>query len=199
MTSRTLRHAAIALAMGLPGLLASTGSLAFTTGATVCEVNALPFAPMASVLRQPPPSGWTLTVDRSDWYPGALRVLRLHHPDPERRARGVLVWVKGSTFGSPVGVGRFLDLGVLDQFRFVDATPPADCGMWALTHRDALPKAQASLLFAWQAPDQPGLGNLVARAYLIEDCDVLPGVCRDAQALTAFLPLWEVLFANGFE
>jgi hypothetical protein len=199
MSPRARPLAIGSLLLAIAGLFAGSAGHAFSSGSTVCEVNALPFAPMASVLRQPPPSGWTLTVDRSDWYPGALRVLRLHHPDPERRARGVLVWVKGSTFGSPVGAGRFLDLGVLDQFRFVDATPPADCGMWALTHRDALPKAQASLLFAWQAPDQPGLGNLVARAYLIEDCDASPGVCRDAQALTAFLPLREVLFANGFE
>lgn len=172
---------------------------AFTSGSTVCEVNALPFAPMASVLRQPPPSGWTLHADADSWYPGAIRLFRLAHPDPQRRARGILVWVKGSPFGNPAGAGRFLNLGVGDRYQFVNATPPENCAEWALTHRDARAKEQSLLLFAWQAPDMAGWGNLGARAFVIEDCDVVPGTCRDAQALTTFLPLREVLFAAGFE
>lgn len=172
---------------------------AFSAGSTVCEVNALPFAPMASVLREPAPSGWALSSDADSWHPGAIRVLRLQHPDPQRRARGVLLWVKGAPFGNPAGAGRFLDLGVGDRYQFVNATPPENCGEWALTHRDADGKAQSLLLFAWQAPEQPGWGSLIARAFVIEDCADLPGVCRDAQALTAFLPLREVLFAAGFE
>ena len=68
-----------------------------------------------------------------------------------------------------------------------------------MTHRDAVPRGQSELLFAWQAPSAPAPGDLVVRAFLIEDCDPLPGVCLDAQALTEFLPLREVLFAEGFE
>lgn len=154
---------------------------------------------MASVLRQPPPSGWSLRADADSWHPGAIRRLQLVHPDPQRRARGVLIWVKGSPFGTPTGVGRFLDLGVKDRYQFVNASPPENCAEWALTHRDAQPKSQGLLSFAWQAPEVVGWGILVVRAFVIEDCDPLPGGCRDAQALTAFLPLREVLFAAGFE
>lgn len=183
----------------LVALLAGARAHAFSSGSTVCEVTALPFAPMAGVLRQPAPTGWELRVDLDHWYPGALRVFRLHHPDPQRRARGVLVWIKGNPVGAPVGAGRFLDLGVGDRFQTVNATPPADCGDWALTHRDAMPKPQDELLFGWQAPATSGWGYLAARAFVIEDCDTLPGACRDAQALTAILPLREVAFASGFE
>jgi hypothetical protein len=183
----------------LLGLGPAAPLLGFSSGSTVCEVDALPFAPMASVLRQPPPAGWRVVADADSWHPGAIRLLRLQHPDPARRVRGVLLWVKGSPFGNPTGAGRFLDLAVGDQYQFVNASPPTDCGEWSLTHRDAQPKAQAALRFAWQAPEQPGWGSLVVRAFVIEDCDPLPGLCRDAQALTGFLPLREVLFAAGFE
>jgi hypothetical protein len=183
----------------LLGLLSAMSPLhAFSSGSTVCEVNALPFAPMASVLRQPAPSGWSLTVDSDAWYPGAIRRFRVQHTDPARRARGVLVWVKGNSFGTPVGTGRFLDLGVIDRFRFAGAFE-GECGEWAVTHRDAQPKPQSELLFAWQAPLVAPPANLVARAFVIEDCDPQPGGCRDAQALSGFLALREVLFAEGFE
>jgi hypothetical protein len=173
--------------------------MAFSSGSTVGEVNALPFAPMASVLRAPVPSGWTLQADADSWYPGALRVMRVHHPDPQRRARGLLLWVKGSRFGAPAGAGRFLDMGVGDRFQYVGTAAAEDCGEWAVTHRDALAKSPADMVFAWHSPEQAGWGSLVARAFVVEDCDVLPGVCRGAQALTPFLPLREVLFAAGFE
>ncbi|MCK7594034.1 hypothetical protein [Pseudomarimonas salicorniae] len=176
----------------------ATGSAAFSSGSTVCEVDALPFVPMSGVLRQPPPSGWRLVSDGDAWYPGAIRRLRLLNDDPARRARGVLVWVKGSRFGSPVGAGRFLDLGVSDRFRF-SGSSSGQCGEWSLTHIDAVPKPQSELVFAWQAPIADPPFGLVLRAFVIEDCDALPGVCRDAQALTAFLPLREALFAEGFE
>ena len=174
-----------------------TGSVAqaFSSGSPVCEVNALPLTQMASVLREPAPSGWRVRIDSDAWYPGAIRRLRIEHPDASKRVRGVLLWVKGSNFGSPVGAGRFLDLGVIDRYQFVGG----QCGEWSITHRDATPRGQSELLFAWQAPSAPAPSDLVVRAFLIEDCDPLPGVCLDAQALTEFLPLREVLFAEGFE
>lgn len=176
-------------------LLCSTQARAFSSGSTVCEVDALPFAPMASVLRQPAPAGWRLRSEADSWYPGALRRLRLEHPDPTRRARGVLVWVKGNSFGSPVGAGQFLDLGVSDLYQF----SLASCDQWSLTQRDAQPKTQDQLLFAWQAPMAGGLGFLAARAFVIEDCSAFSGGCRDAQALTEIVSLREVVFAEGFE
>lgn len=179
----------------LLGLLLCAPARAFSGGSTVCEVNQLPLLEMASVLRQPPPTGWTLRVDSDAWYPGAMRRFRIEHVDPARRVRGVLLWVKGSVFGTPVGAGRFLDPGVGSRFQWVGG----GCGQWSLTHRDAQPKTQSELLFAWQAPAAPAPADLVVRAFLIEDCDPLPGVCRDAQALTDFLALREVVFAEGFE
>lgn len=192
---RAMRVKALLL---LSALLAPASAGAFSSGSTVCEVNVLPFTPMASVLRQPAPSGWRLRVDAAAWYPGAIRRFRIEHPDPQRRVRGVLLWVMGSRFGMPVGAGRFLDLGVSDRYRF-SGSVSGDCGEWSLTHRDAAPRAQSELQFAWQAPDLPAPDGLVARAFLIEDCDPQPGACRDAQALTVFLPLREVVFAEGFE
>ena len=186
------------LLCSLAWLLAAPDAAAFSSGSTVCEVNALPFTPMSSVLRQPPPEGWRIRIDSDAWYPGAVRRIRLEHPDPSRQVRGVLLWIKGSSFGTPVGAGRFLDLGVDDRYRFSGAFD-GECGEWSLTHRDAAPRPQSGLLFAWQAPSGVTPEGLIARAFVIEDCDPQPGVCRDAQALTAFLPLREVVFAEGFE
>lgn len=180
-------------------LLCAPGAQAFSSGSTVCEVNALPFTPMAGVLRQPAPAGWQLQIEGDAWHPGALRRLSLRHPDPDRRARGVLVWIKGNSFGTPVGAGRFLDLGVGDLYQFSTASPPEDCAEWSLTHRDATPKTQSQMLFAWQAPATSGLGILAARAFVIEDCSAFTGGCRDAQALTEIVALREALFAEGFE
>lgn len=197
MRSILLRALAAALAAGGWPAVAT----AFSSGATVCEVRALPFAPMSPTLRQPPPAGWTLASPEDTWYPGALRRLRLVHPDPERRARGVLVWVRGSRFGLPLGAGRFVGLvpGGLYQYVGIDDLSGEDCEAWALTHRSPTAKSQAELVFDWQAPDTGVDGSLVVRAFLIEDCDPRAGVCRDAQALTPFLELREALFAEGFE
>lgn len=179
-------------------LCVALDAAAFSSGSTVCEVNALPFTPMASVLRQPPPAGWQVRIDNDAWYPDAIRRIRIEHPDPSRQVRGVLLWVKGNSFGTPVGAGRFLGLGVDDRYRFSGAFD-GECAEWSLTHRDATPRTQSALLFAWQAPGGVTPQGLVVRAFVIEDCDLQPGVCRDAQALTAFLPLREVVFAEGFE
>lgn len=183
------------LAVLLLGVVCMPAAQAFSSGSTVCEVDSLPFAPMAGVLRQPPPQGWRLRIDADAWHPGALRTLRLEHPDPARRARGVLLWTKASSHGSPVGAGQFLDMGVSDLYQFTLAS----CGAWSVTQRNALPKAQANMLFAWQAPTSPGLGFLIARAFVIEDCSEFSGGCRDAQALTELVFLREALFFEGFE
>lgn len=192
---RFLRRLVLLALLGVSAPLA-----AFSFGSTVCEVNALPFAPMAGVLRQPAPAGWTLRSDADSWHPGALRRFRLEHPDPQRRARGVLIWVRGN-LGSPIGAGSFVELGASDLYQYVgiDSQNGENCQQWSLTHRSAAPKSQAQMLFAWRAPMAGGLGFLIVRAFVIEDCDTQPGGCRDAQALTDFLPLREVLFAEGFE
>lgn len=188
-----------AVCLGAVWLAASAPAAAYSSGATVCEVERLPFAPMASVLRDPPPSGWQLLSDGGLWFPSAIRWLRLQHPDPERRARGLLLWVKGSPAGLPSGAGRFLDLGLSEHYQRVPLAPPSDCGEWALTQRDASGKTQAELQFVWQAPSVAGWGSLIARAFVIEDCGSAQGGCRDAQALTDFLILREAPFADGFE
>ncbi len=179
-------------------LLHVPAAAAFSSGAIVCEVNQLPFVPMASVVAPVPPPQWRLVAARDYWYPGQVQVLRLVHDDPARRARGVLLWVKGSSFGTPVGAGSFADTVVSSLWQYVAAMPPENCGQWAVTHESAAPKMQSSLVFTWRAPAE-ALGNLVARAFVIDDCAPTPGGCRGAQALTDLVPLRETLYADGFE
>jgi hypothetical protein len=184
--------------LGLALFVQAPMALAFSSGAVVCEINQLPFAPMASVVSPVPPPQWRLEAGRDYWFPGQVQQFRLVHDDPARRARGVLLWVKGASFGTPVGAGSFVDTVPSSLWQFVAAMPPEDCAQWAITHEDAAPKDQASLVFTWRAPDA-GLGNLVARAFVIDDCAPSPGGCRGAQALTAFVPLRETLYTDSFE
>jgi hypothetical protein len=192
------RPATTGTALGLALLLQATGAWAFSSGSIVCEVNQLPFAPMASVVSPVPPPQWQLVAERDYWYPGQVQTLRLVHDDPARRARGVLLWVKGASFGTPVGAGSFVDTVPSSLWQFVAAMPPADCAQWAITHESAEPKDQSLLQFTWRAPADVQ-GTLVARAFVIDDCAPAAGGCRGAQALTAFVPLRETLYADGFE
>ncbi len=192
------RSAPVIAVCGLGLLLLAPGTWAFSSGSVVCEVNQLPFAPMASVVSPVPPPQWRLVAEHDYWYPGQMQSLRLVHDDPARRARGVLLWVKGSSFGTPVGAGSFVDTVASSLWQFVAAMPPEDCAQWAITHESADPKDQSALVFAWRAPDE-GLGSLVARAFVIDDCNPDAGGCRGAQALTPFVPMRETLFTDGYE
>lgn len=157
-------------------------------GSPICEVNSLPLVPMSPTLANPPPQGWTLQAPPR-FFPGQPVQLRLQHPDPMRRARGVLIWAKAS---ATLGAGAFA-LPANGRWGYIPA--PADCGTWALSHTDSLPKTQAELAFAWSGA--AGQGAIV-RAFLIEDCSH-PAGCRDQQALTPIVFIEAGVFADGFE
>jgi len=173
-------------------LLATCGlpleALANSQGSPICEVNALPLVPMSPTLANPPPQGWTLQAP-ARFLPGTPIQLRLHHPDPSRRARGVLIWAKA---GIAAGAGTF---SVPGDGRWSYIPAPAACGTWALSHTDSQPKTQDQLVFEWTGD---GDGSVVVRAFLIEDCSH-PAGCRDQQALTPVVLIEAGLFANGFE
>lgn len=177
----------------LAGLIAVFGlgpceSRANSQGSPICEVNSLPLVPMSPTIANPPPQGWTLEAP-ARFYPGRPLQLRLHHPDPQRRVRGVLIWAKAN---ASQGAGSFTVPG---SGRWAYIPAPATCGTWALSHTDNQAKAQAELVFEWTGEATP---SAILRAFLIEDCNNPTG-CRDQQALTQIVFLEAGLFANGFE
>ena len=163
-------------------------ALANSQGSPICEVNALPLVQMSPTLANPPPQGWTLQAP-SLHYPGTPIQLRLHHPDPARRARGVLIWAKA---GIATGAGTF---AVPGNGRWSYIPAPAECGTWALSHTDSQPKTQDQLVFEWTGDASVGA---VLRAFLIEDC-THPAGCRDQQALTPIVFIEAGVFRDGFE
>lgn len=169
-------------------LCLSEVALAFSQGSPVCEVLQLPLVEMSPTLSQPPPSGWLLQGDSTIYYPNELFRVRIRHGNPERAVRGVLIWARqGPTLGS----GSFLlNEGAIWQY----IPAPADCGQWAVSHRNAEAKTQAELVFDWRPPHAV---NSILRAFLIEDCPQAD--CRAWQALTNLLVLEGGVFRSGFE
>lgn len=176
-----------ALAAMLGGLLPAL-ALAFSQGAPICEVNVLPLVEMSPTLSSPAPQGWLLQVPREAYMADRPLQVRVHHPDPAKRARGVLLWAKSGQFS---GAGQFL--ADTELFQFIPE--PADCGLWAVSHRSASPKPLDELRFWWMGPDA---GTVILRAFIIEDCEAPEG-CRAHQALTPLLALEPRLFFDDFE
>lgn len=161
---------------------------AFSQGSPICEVNSLPLLEMSTSLADPPPQGWVLQAP-SRFVPGASISVRIQHPDPTRRVRGVLLWARSGPFS---GAGRF-EVGDGTRWQYIPA--PASCGEWAISHVDAQPKPQSMLAFSWTTSEAL---PVILRAFVIEDC-VAPQGCRDQQALTPVLQLQPALFIDGFE
>jgi hypothetical protein len=185
-------YARILLATLLTTLLATGAGTAsaFSQGAPVCEVNSLPLVEMSPTLASPAPSGWALAASTATYVPG--RALRVHilQPDSAKRARGVLLFAKS---GPSSGVGNFaLPSGL---YQYIPA--PAECGEWALSHTSATPKSVDELQWDYSIP--AAAGTVILRAFLIEDCGLAGGACRDQQALTPVLVLYEAIQVDGFE
>jgi hypothetical protein len=160
----------------------------FSLGSPICEVNGLPLVEMSPTLANPPPTGWSLRHP-TRYTPGRILEISLVNGDPLRRARGVLIWSKS---GPNTGSGSF---AVPGNERWQHVPAPAECGTWALTHTDAVPKTQAELRFLWAGSEAAGV---ILRAFVIEDC-ATPSGCRDQQALTPISFMAPILFGDGFE
>lgn len=183
-----MRFLQVIIAALIPGgLLQSAPAQAFSQGSPICEVQQLPLVEMSPTLAQPPPSGWRLESDRSAYTPGNRVRVRIVNTSP-KAVRGVLLWARQSPQS---GSGEFL-IAPEAPWQFVPA--PATCQAWALTHRNAQPKAQSELVFDWKAGDAP---QTLIRAFLVEDCGDTD--CRAYQALTSIIVLERALQIDGFE
>jgi Reeler domain len=172
------------------GFITSPSASAFSIGAPVCEVATLPLLPMSNFVVSPPPTGWTLQVDRLIFVPGQPMQIRVRNNNPIKNVKGVLLWAKQN---STTGAGNFIP-PVSGLFRFAGDSA-GQCGEWAITHNTAASKTQADLVFDWMPPAD---GTTFMRAFVIEDCGLVGG-CRAWQALTQILVLQPALFVDGFE
>lgn len=164
------------------------GALAFSQGSPICEVLQLPLVEMSPTLSQPPPTGWLLRSESPVYFPEEALRIRISHSNPTRAVRGVLIWARQ---GPAAGSGSFV-LKDASLWQYIPA--PADCGQWAVSHRNAEAKSQAELVFDWRPSNAP---NSILRAFLIEDCP--QSDCRAWQALTNLLILEGGVFRSGFE
>jgi Reeler domain len=158
----------------------STSVWANSVGSPVCEVTALPFAPMSSVIGSPEPVGWTLFTTARAYRPGEAIEVRIVNTDPTKRVRGALIWAKFDDF-SPAGI---FQVGPGNLWQYIPPGPNAQCAQASISHTSSAPKTQAELVFSWTPPAQ---GDASMRAFLIEDC--LLTSCRSFQALTQVLAL----------
>ncbi len=172
------------------GLLLLLSLPANRLGSPICEVNQLPLVPMSSTLSSPPPDGWRLHSNRAVTSSGAGLRFTVSHPNTNQKLRGILVWVKrGDGTG---GVGSFTTSAT-----FQHIPPPANCEQWALSHNNSDPKRWQDLSFEWTAPANLDETTLIARAFIIEDCN--QPSCRSFQALTNVLEINTAMFVNGYE
>lgn len=178
----------IAAALLLGGTQAAHG---FSYGSPLCEVQSLPLAQMSPTLATPPPTGWSLRIDRKRYAAGLPMRVSVVNTDPTKRARGLLVWAKS---GPETGIGVFS--GDPDRFQTI---PPAlaDCGEWAISHVTSTSKPQDQLHVDWTAP-AGATANVLFRAFIIEACDA-PNGCRAYQALTPIVVKQPGLFDDDFE
>ncbi len=161
---------------------------AFSQGSPICEVAQLPLVEMSPTLASPPPAGWRLEIARPVFMTGRPVRVRVVNAEVGRRALGVLAWARDATLQ---GAGSWQ----FDPERFQTVPPPAGCGDWAITHRDAQSKPQDQLVFRWLPAAE---SEVILRAFLIEDCG-MPGACRAHQALTPVVALRPALFFDSFE
>lgn len=163
---------------------------AFSLGAPICEVQALPLAPMSPTLASPAPTGWQLRIDAPRYIPGRPVRVAVTNTDLAQRARGVLLWAKS---GPVTGFGSF----VVDNALWQHLPGSANCGEWAITHTSNAAKPLDQLHFEWIAPAAAS-ASVLFRAFVIEDCDDPQG-CRSYQALTPVTVLQAGLFFDDFE
>lgn len=189
MSNRFLSYASIMLFL----TLGAGSARAFSGGSPVCDVQSLPLLPMANAVSSPVPIGWSLRVDSAFYQAGSPVEVRIGNADPLKRVRGVLLWAKTSSDFQPAG--SFL-VGPGSMYQHVPPGNGVFCQQASITHIDASPRQQSTLVFSW-SPPASGL-DVQLRAFLIEDC-ALPFGCRGAQALTQTLLLSEAIFRAGFE
>ncbi|MDW8479450.1 MAG: hypothetical protein RML12_05965 [Xanthomonadales bacterium] len=162
----------------------------FSAGSPICEVHSLPLVEMSPTLAHPPPEGWFLVAEAAVYHAGRPLRVRLRHPDPGRAVRGVLLWAKSA----PTEGAGWFELPADGRWQYMPGS--SNCGQWAISHRDGLPKGQALLEWRWHPGESPAA---VLRAFLIEDCGLPPGGCRDQQGLTELLVLERGIFIADFE
>jgi hypothetical protein len=170
--------------------LVSTSLHAFSAGSPICEVHALPLVEMSDTLANPPPQGWYLQAQRRIFYPGESLRIDARNDDAGRLARGILLWARS---GPAAGAGHF-ELPTSGRYQYIPAS--SNCGEWALSHVDGMPKAQFEMRFTWVPGNH---GTAILGAFLIEDCAQPDGACRDQQALTDLLVIERGVFRDSFE
>jgi Reeler domain len=173
-------------------VLCISSASANSFGSPVCDVQSLPLLPMANAVSNPVPTGWSLRTDRSYYQSGAPLEVRIGNVDPLKRVRGVLLWSKSTDFQP---VGSFL-IGPGSMWQLIPPGNGVFCQQASITHMDAAPKQQNTLVFSWTPPANDA--DVQLRAFLIEDCALVTG-CRGAQALTQTLLLGEAVFKDRFE
>jgi len=180
--------------IALAALIGPNFGFANSFGSPVCEVNGLPLLPMANSVSSPVPTGWSLRTDKPYYLSNAPLEIRIGNIDPLKRVRGVLLWAK--TTPQLQQAGSFL-VGPGSMWQHIPPGNGIFCQQASISHMDASPKEQNTLVFSWTPPANDV--DVLVRAFLIEDCRIPMGGCRGAQALTTALILGEAVFKDRFE